>query len=149
MAKKFIKKWFHNFLFSDLSKSLSPLVLSHLLRCLPEGPSKRWKNRLSTMRVSSGFSTWGQFHQCSTSSFYASRSQKWKKTVKLSVFFSLLGSASAKAACRTLMKLTPGAHFTNMFTCSFYMCRSQKHKKTVKSSVYFCSFRIFARKSCS
>ncbi len=31
-----------------------------------------------------------------------------KKTVKLSVFFELLGSAHAKAACRMLMKLTPG-----------------------------------------
>jgi len=40
-----------------------------------------------------------QFHQCSTSSFYAHRSRKRKKTVKLSVFF---------AAHRTLMKLTLG-----------------------------------------
>jgi len=31
-----------------------------------------------------------------------------KKTVKLSVFFVLLGSACAKAAHRMLMKLTPG-----------------------------------------
>ncbi len=31
-----------------------------------------------------------------------------KNTVKLSVFFPLLGSASVKAACRTLMILTPG-----------------------------------------
>jgi len=30
-----------------------------------------------------------------------------KKTVKLSVFFALLGSARIKAACRMLMKLTP------------------------------------------
>jgi len=29
-----------------------------------------------------------------------------KKTVKLSVFFALLGSAHTKAACRTLMELT-------------------------------------------
>ncbi len=32
-----------------------------------------------------------------------------KKTVKLSVFFALLGSVRIKAASRTLMKLTP--HF--------------------------------------
>jgi len=31
-----------------------------------------------------------------------------KKTVKFSVFFTLLGSAHPKAACRTLMKLTRG-----------------------------------------
>ncbi len=32
-----------------------------------------------------------------------------KNTVKLSIFFALLGSAGAKAACRMLMKLTRGA----------------------------------------
>ena len=31
-----------------------------------------------------------------------------KKTVKLSSFIALLGSARVKAACRTLVKLTPG-----------------------------------------
>ena len=51
---------------------------------------------------------WGQFHQCSTSSFYARRSQKCKKLLDLTVFFALLGSASVKAARRMLMKLTPG-----------------------------------------
>jgi len=40
--------------------------------------------------------------------FYASRSQKRKETVKLSVFFSLLGSAHTKAAHKMLVKLTPG-----------------------------------------
>ncbi len=30
-----------------------------------------------------------------------------KKTVKWSIFFTLLGSASVKAVCRTLMKLSP------------------------------------------
>ena len=48
-----------------------------------------------------------QFHQCSMSSFYARRSQNRKKTVKSSSFFVLSGSASIKAAHRTLMKLTP------------------------------------------
>jgi hypothetical protein len=33
-----------------------------------------------------------------------------KKTVKLSVFFALLGSARAKATRRTLMKLTQGLY---------------------------------------
>jgi len=31
-----------------------------------------------------------------------------KKTENLTVFFALLGSAPLKAACRALMKLTPG-----------------------------------------
>jgi hypothetical protein len=42
-----------------------------------------------------------------------------KKTVKLSVFFTLLGSASAKATHRSLMKLTPGADAIKKFTPSF------------------------------
>jgi len=42
-------------------------------------------------------------------SFYTHISQKPKKTVKLSVFFALSGSACAKAARRMLMKLTPVA----------------------------------------
>ena len=46
-----------------------------------------------------------QFHQRSTYSFYACRSQKRKKdTYDLTVF---LGSTSVKAVLRTLMKLTP------------------------------------------
>jgi len=49
-----------------------------------------------------------QFHQRSTYSFYAHRSQKRKKdTDDLTVFFTLLGSTSAKAVRSTLMKLTP------------------------------------------
>jgi len=48
------------------------------------------------------------FYQHSTSSYCACRSRKHKKTVKSSVFFAILGSASVKAANRILMKLTPG-----------------------------------------
>ncbi len=43
-----------------------------------------------------------------------------KNTVKLSVFFSLLGSVRAKAACKTLMKLTPNANFRTKFP--HYFC---------------------------
>ncbi len=43
------------------------------------------------------------------SSFHTRRSQKCKKTDDLTVFFALQGSACAKAACRTMMKLTPGS----------------------------------------
>ncbi len=51
-----------------------------------------------------------QFHLRYTYSFYACRSQKRKKIVvdNLTVFFTLLGSASVKAVHRTLMKLSPG-----------------------------------------
>jgi len=49
-----------------------------------------------------------QFHQYFTWSFYRRRSQTLKKkTVKLSVFFALLGSESIKCACKMLVKLTP------------------------------------------
>ena len=37
----------------DVSEPVSPLVLSHLLCCLLEGQSKRWKTGVSTLRVSS------------------------------------------------------------------------------------------------
>ena len=40
--------------------------------------------------------------------FYAHRSLKCKKLFDLTVFFALLGSASVKAACKMLVKLTPG-----------------------------------------
>jgi len=51
---------------------------------------------------------WGQFHQLTTSIFHVRIPQKRKKTVKLSVFFALLGSEHAKAARKTLMQLTTG-----------------------------------------
>jgi len=51
--------------------------------------------------------TMGQFHQHSTSSFCACRSRKHIKTVKFSVFFVISWSARAKAAPRTLLKLSP------------------------------------------
>jgi len=43
--------------------------------------------------------TRGQFHQRFMYSFYAHKSQLHKNTVKLSVFFAVLGSASVKASC--------------------------------------------------
>ena len=61
-----------------------------------------------------------QFHQRSTYSFYACRSQKRKK-IQLShkYLFMLLGSTGAKAVRRTLMKLTPGANFSNALSTPF------------------------------
>jgi len=49
-----------------------------------------------------------QFHQHSTSSFYARRHQKRKKNCQVNQLFVLLGSASVKASHRMLVKLTPG-----------------------------------------
>ena len=51
--------------------------------------------------------TWSQFHQHSTSSFYACRSQRRKKDSQVKLLFALLGSARVKAARRMLVKLTP------------------------------------------
>jgi len=63
--------------------------------------------------------TWFQFHQHSTSSFYVRRSQKRKKTVKLSAFFALLESALTKAACKMLMKLTTGVNIIIILGTAF------------------------------
>ena len=81
--------------------------------------------------------TWGQFHQHSTSSFYARRSRKCKKLLDLTVFFALLGSSSVKAACRMLMKLTPGFYLTNILLAAFALADPASAKKTVKSSSCF------------
>jgi len=59
--------------------------------------------------------TWSQFHKHFTSSFYASRSIKRKRTDGLTVFFALLGfAARVKAARKMLMKLTPRVNFINI-----------------------------------
>jgi len=42
-----------------------------------------------------------------------------KKTDKLPVFFTLLGSGQVIAALRTLMKLTPGVNFINVLHTNF------------------------------
>ncbi len=47
-------------------------------------------------------------------SFYACNSQKRKNSFKSSVSFYALGSTGAKAARRTLEKLTPGVHVEKM-----------------------------------
>ncbi len=63
-----------------------------------------------------------KFHQCSMSSFYARRLKKNKKTVKLSIFFAVLGSASAKAACRTFIKLITGQCTSHIYHKSDGTC---------------------------
>ena len=56
----------------------------------------------------------GQFHQHSTSRFTRTDPKSVKKTVKLSSFFPLLGSAGVKAARRMLVKLTPGLNLIKL-----------------------------------
>ncbi len=64
--------------------------------------------------ISKFITIWAQFHRRSTYRFCAHRSQKRKKdTGDLPVFFTLLGSTSAKAVRRTLMKLTPDRVITD------------------------------------
>jgi len=43
-----------------------------------------------------------------------------KKTLKLSIFFMLLGSTSVKAVRRMLMKLSPGLFLSKTFFIGFF-----------------------------
>jgi len=45
--------------------------------------------------------------------FASADPKRAEKTDNLTVFFTILESVHAKAACRTLMKLTPGFDFPN------------------------------------
>jgi hypothetical protein len=61
------------------------------------------RERIMLMKLTTG----GNFTNILQAAFRHANPDSTKKTVKLSVFFVLLGSALAKAACRMLMKLTP------------------------------------------
>jgi hypothetical protein len=54
-----------------------------------------------------------------STSFYIRRSQKFKKTVKLSVSFCALGSAQVNATRKMLVKSTPGVNFINIYVRDF------------------------------
>ncbi len=75
----------------------------------------------------------GQFHQCSMSSFCTHRSWKPKNTDYLTVFFALSGSVCVKAACRMLLKLTPGLNFTNVLRTAFALVDPNSEKNSVIS----------------
>ncbi len=62
--------------------------------------------------------TWGQFYKHVYAQLYVHRSQKCKMAFDLTVIFALLGSTHVKAACKMLMKLTPGVHFTSYLALS-------------------------------
>ncbi len=64
-----------------------------------------------------------QFHQCSKHSFYVHRPQKCIKDSQFVSFFTLLGFAHVKAACRTLMKLTR-VEFWNYFLLTAFSNKS-------------------------
>ncbi len=69
---------------------------------------KRVKNSVKMSVCFCAIEIWGRFHQCSTYSFYACRSQKRKKRQSSHQYmFTLSGSMSVEAVHRTLMKLTP------------------------------------------
>ena len=52
--------------------------------------------------------TGANFINVFTHSYYESRSQKSKKLLNLTVYVALLGSTRVKAACKMIVKLTPG-----------------------------------------
>jgi len=56
--------------------------------------------------------------------------------------FVLLWSANVKAARRTLVKLTQGVNFINIFCKAFTGEDPKSKKKTVKLSVTFCTYGI-------
>jgi len=64
--------------------------------------------------------------------------------------FVLLGSTCAKAASKTMVKLTlnPWSKFHQCSMSSFYVHRSQKCNNSVKLSVSFYTFGICKCKSC-
>ncbi len=75
------------------------------------------KNRKTRKNIVSRSDSLGQFHQLSfyKQLFTHASPKSGQKIIKLSVFFALSGSACAKVACRTLMKLTPGVNLTKHY----------------------------------
>jgi len=67
----------------------------------------------------------GQFHQPTLTALRAQISKEQQRQSSCNSFFALSGSARVKAACRMLMKLTPGVNFINLKCSNFtYACRS-------------------------
>jgi len=87
-----------------------------------------------------------QFHQRSTCSFYARRSQKCQMILLTWLsFFAHSGSTCVRAVRRTLMKLSPKCQFHQCFSSSFYAHRSWKRKKDRQLDCHFCAFGIWAK----
>jgi len=62
---------------------------------------------------------------------------KCKKSVKLSIFFTLLGSTRVKAAHKALVKLTPRLNFINVLWVAFACPDPKSIKKTAKLSIFY------------
>jgi len=89
-----------------------------------------------------------QFHQCFTRTFFLQNFGAKKFQTKTQLWKFLLQNFVQKCAIKTLMKLTPGVNFINIFTRSFYKRSSPKRKNSVKLSVSFYTFGIYSCKSC-
>jgi len=73
---------------------------------------------------------------------------KHKKIVKLSLFFSILGSVGVQCDHKMLVKLRPVVNFINICMYNIFARSSQKRNNSVKLSVSFYAFGIYWRKSC-
>ncbi len=109
------------------------------------------KSTKAKMEVNLKFSTvtWGQFHQFSTYSFYACRSQKHKMNWRLDRVLMLSGSMSAKAVHRTLMKSDPGVNFINILPEPFLFESALRSFSIIKVWFYNFFFQEYWHKSCS
>ena len=85
--------------------------------------------------------TRGQFHQHSTSSFYARRSQKRNKDSQVKQLFVLLESSCIKDARRMLMKLNP------VLNCDKLLFYELSTKKNVFEANHF--LQLFSSFDCS
>jgi len=59
-----------------------------------------------------------------------------KMTVKLSIFFTLLGAMSAKDLSKTLMKLTPGVNFIDILLAALAQRDPESAKKSDNLTVF-------------
>jgi hypothetical protein len=80
-----------------------------------------------------------------TRSFYALRSLK-HSSVKLSVFFALLGYAHVKAASKILVKLTKGVYFINILQADFAQVDPKSAKKADGLTVFLHFWDLHAQK---
>ncbi len=103
--------------FKNLQVSISPTFYEHLLHAqIPKAQKIQlsWQSFLHfrDLHIKAALKQWWNWHQWSihqhsTSSFYAFISWMLKKDRQLYCLFVLSGSERIKAACRTLVKLTP------------------------------------------
>ncbi len=102
-----------------------------------------WQNWLrqtpsiSTFVPPIGWLNWLISQTCLWAAFMCTDSKSKKKTKKSSIFFVLLGSICAKAACKMLVKLTSGVNITNILLAVF-MREDHKGAKRLTLWLYFC-----------